>query len=215
MKIGAIITGDIVDSTRLTLAEREAMLMGLESLPEVLSPVEKIRMEIFRGDSFQIGIRDAEKSLKAALIIRSYLRSHRIESSGTLMDARLALGIGTLDYESDTLSTSDGDAYRRSGRLLDSMDKSRLEISTPWNGVNDELKLSTAFADDIISGWTQSQSRVVMLSLLGGAQPHYKIASELGVSRQTVDKSLRLSKEELINAYLTRFEELIIKNTKE
>lgn len=215
MKIGAIITGDIVDSTRLTLAEREAMLMRLESLPEVLSSVEKIRMEIFRGDSFQIGIRDAEKSLKVALIIRSYLRSHRVESSGTLMDARLALGIGTLDYESDTLSTSDGDAYRRSGRLLDSMDKSRLEISTPWSGVNDELKLSTAFADDIISGWTQSQSRVVMLSLLGGAQPHYKIAAELGVSRQTVDKSLRLSKEELINAYLTRFEELIIKNTKE
>ena len=150
-----------------------------------------------------IGVRNAEKSLKVALIIRACLRSNRVESSGTFLDARLALGIGTLDYESDTLSTSDGDAYRRSGRLLDSMDRSRLEISTPWSDVNDELKLSTAFADDIISGWTRSQSRIVM------------IAAELGVSRQTVDKSLRLSKEELINAYLARFGELVIKNTKE
>lgn len=214
MRTGAIITGDIVDSTRLTPVERETMLRSLESLPEILSPVENIRMEIFRGDSFQIGVRNAEKSLKVALIIRACLRSNRVESSGTLLDARLALGIGTLDYESDTLSTSDGDAYRRSGRLLDSMDKSRLEISTPWSGVNDELKLSTAFADDVISGWTRSQSRIVMMSLLS-AQPHYRIAAELGVSRQTVDKSLRLSKEELINAYLARFEELVIKNTKE
>lgn len=214
MKIGAIITGDIVDSTKLSLAERETMLKDLQSLPEILSPVEKIKIEIFRGDSFQIGIHDAEKSLKAALIVRAFLRSRRMAHPKIPLDARLALGIGTLDYESETLSTSDGEAFRLSGRLLDSMDKSRLEISTPWNGINEELKLSTAFADDIISAWTPNQSRIVLMNLIS-ARTHYEIAQELGISRQMVDKSLRASKEELIGAYIKRFERLITERTKE
>lgn len=214
MKIGAIITGDIVDSTKLSLAGRKIMLGELQSLPEILSTVEKIKFEIFRGDSFQIGIPDAKKSLKAALVVRAFLRSRRMGDSKMLLDARLALGIGTLDYEADTLSTSDGEAYRLSGRLLDNMNKSRLEISTPWSSVNEELKLSTAFADDIISAWTQNQSKIVLMSLLT-SQTHYEIARVLGVSRQMVDKSLRASKEELIDAYIKRFEELITDRTQE
>lgn len=214
MGIGAIITGDIVDSTKLSLAERKTMLKELQSLPEILSSVDKIKFEIFRGDSFQIGIPDAKKSLKAALVIRAFLRSHLMTRSKILLDARLALGIGTLDYEADTLSTSDGEAYRLSGRLLDNMDKSRLEISSPWNKVNEELKLSTAFADDIISTWTQNQSKIILIKLLT-SQTHYEIAKKLGVSRQMVDKSLRASKEGLISAYIRRFEELITKSIKE
>jgi len=54
MKIGAIITGDIVDSTKMVAEERNSMLRMLQSFPELLLPLTKIDLEIFRGDSFQI-----------------------------------------------------------------------------------------------------------------------------------------------------------------
>ncbi len=210
MKSGAIITGDIVNSTLLTVEGREIMLNNLQLIPEVLSPVQEVSIDIFRGDSFQLGISDAASALRCALAIRAWLRSQKINELKVL-DARIAIGIGTLDYESDALSTSDGEAYRLSGRLLDDMNKSRLEIKTPWHEVNEELKLSTAFADDIVSSWSQSQSKIILQRLIT-LKNHVELSHELGISRQMVDKSLKASKEELIEAYIKRYEYLITKH---
>lgn len=211
MKIGAIITGDIVDSTKMIADERDIMLRMLQSLPELLSPIAGMTLEIFRGDSFQIRVQEAFLSLRMAIAIRAYIRTYRFAESKREWDARLSIGIGTLDYEGNTLATSDGEAYRISGRGLDSIGKSRLAISTPWNDVNDELRVSTAFADNIISGWSQSQSRVFFQSLTT-AGSHAEIGNILGISRQMVDKALRTGKEELIHQYIGRFQDLIIRN---
>ena len=211
MKIGAIITGDIVDSTKMIADERESMLHMLQSLPDLLLPISGMSLEIFRGDSFQIRVHEASLSLRMAIAIRAYVRTHRFAEINRQWDARLSIGIGTLDYEGNTLATSDGEAYRISGRGLDSIGKSRLAIYTPWIGVNEELRVSTAFADNIISGWSQSQSRVFFQSLTTTGS-HAEIGYILGISRQMVDKALRTGKEDLLNLYIDRFEELIIKN---
>ena len=97
MRSGAIITGDIVDSTKLTVEGRELMLRNLQIIPEILSPVQNVSMEIFRGDSFQLGISKAETALRCALAIRALLRSNKVYGYKVL-DARIAIGIGTLDY---------------------------------------------------------------------------------------------------------------------
>lgn len=188
--------------------DREMMLTSLQSLPDILSPIQKVRVEIFRGDSFQVGICQANNSLKIALTIRAYLRTHRLFNSKEVMDARIAIGIGKIEYDADNLSTSDGEAFRISGRLLDRMKKRRLEIMTPWDKVNDDLSLNTAFADDIISSWTQSQSRIELASYII-TENRNEIASQLGISRQMVDKSMKISKQTLINAYIKRFEKII------
>lgn len=208
----AIITGDIVDSTKLNLAERDIMINALQAIPEILSPFDKVYMEIFRGDSFQIRIHRAAIAAKAAIAIRAWLRS-QIELSGKdPLDARIAIGIGSVDYESESLSTSDGEAFRLSGRLLDKMQKARLAVATPWPTVNEELRLSTAFVDDIISSWTQNQSKIMLLRLQT-SKSHIELSQTLEISRQMVDKSLKSSKEELIESYIDRFEKLIIEHT--
>lgn len=211
MKIGAIITGDIVDSTKMVAEERNSMLRMLQSLPVLLLPLAKFDLEIFRGDSFQIRVGRSVDSLKVALAIRSHIRSFKFAEHNRQWDARLAIGIGTLEYENGSLATSDGEAYRASGRGLDSIGKNRLTIETPWEEVNKELRVSTAFADDIITGWTQSQSRVMFQSLTTGLS-HAEIGDILGISRQMVDKALRAGKEDLMNLYLDRFAELIKKH---
>ena len=208
-KIGAIITADIIDSTALTVLEREVMLKALKDIPEVLQPiVPQLVVEIFRGDSFQILVPETKLAVEVAIGIRAWLRSQKMENANVVLDARLAVGIGSIDFESNSLATSDGEAFRRSGRLLDEMTRSRLEISTPWEAVNSELKVSTAFADDIISSWTESQSTIVLQSLLTRGS-HMEVAGKLGISRQMVTKSLKIAKEELISNYISRFETLI------
>ncbi len=184
------------------------MVTKLQSLPEVVSSIADMRIEMFRGDSFQIGVKEAGKSLKVAIAIRAYLRSNRFIRSNQQWDARMAIGIGSLDYEYDTLATSDGEAYRVSGRGLDDIGKAHLYIETPWKDINYALLVSTAFADDVISGWTQSQSKAIFQSLATGMN-HTEIAGCLGVSRQMIDKSLRAAKESLINLYIQQFEQLI------
>lgn len=214
MRTIAIITGDIVDSTKLSLAERDIMIRALQAIPDIILPISRTSMEIFRGDSFQIHIDDEVKAAKAGIAIRAWLRSQPVASGKGVLDARLAIGIGGADYQSATLSTSDGEAYRLSGRLLDGMQKSRLEIVTPWPEVNVELKLATAFVDDIVTSWTQNQSKI-MLRLLQTSKTHPELAQELDISRQMVDKSLKASKEDLIESYIGRFEKLIIEHTEE
>lgn len=208
MNIGAIITGDIVDSTKMLADERNNMLCMLQSLPELLLPVTKIDLEIFRGDSFQIRAGNPVDSLKVALAVRAHIRSFKFAEHNRQWDARLAIGIGTMEYENGTLATSDGEAYRASGRGLDSIGKYRLTIETPWEEMNNELRVSTAFADDIIMGWTQSQSRVIFQSLITRLS-HAEIGNILGITRQMVDKALRAGKEDLMDLYINRFEELI------
>lgn len=208
MKIGAIITGDIVDSTKMNTAERNSMLIMLQSLPDLLLPLTDIELEIFRGDSFQIRVWNPVDSLTVAIAIRAHIRSYKFAEYNRQWDARLAIGIGTMEYENGALATSDGEAYRASGRGLDAIGKCRLMIETPWKEVNKELRVSTAFADDIVSGWTLSQSRVMYQSLTKD-QSHAEIGNILGISRQMVDKALRSGKEELIKLYANRFKELI------
>lgn len=214
MRTVTVITGDIVNSTRLSMEEREIMLDTLNAIPEIVRSIDGIKMEIFRGDGFQILVPCIKDSLKIAIIIRAYLKSINIGNNKFTFDARLAVGIGRMDYESVSLATSDGEAFRLSGRLLDDIKDRRLEIITPWGDINDELNLSTAFVDDIISSWTRNQSRIILSSLIKD-KSHYDIAAELGISRQMVDKSLRASKENLIRLYLKRFVELLSKHIPE
>ncbi|MDE6552990.1 MAG: hypothetical protein K2K98_08545 [Muribaculaceae bacterium] len=183
------------------------MIKTLQDIPEILHPITRISMEIFRGDSFQIQIHDIAASAKSAIAIRAWLRCQAITGK-TPLDARLAIGIGEADYQSNSLSTSDGEAYRLSGRLLDSMQKARLGIATPWPKVNEELTLATAFVDDIVTSWTPNQSKIMLL-LLQTSKSHIELAQTLDISRQMVDKSLKASKEDLIESYLERFKKLI------
>lgn len=212
MRTIAIITGDVVDSTKLSLEERYIMINALQAIPDIISQISQVSMEIFRGDSFQILIHDVATAAKVAIAIRAWLRCQTVVSGKSPLDARLAIGIGGAYYQSDSLSTSDGEAYRLSGRLLDRMQKSRLEIVTTWPKVNEELNLSTAFVDDIITAWTQNQSKIMLL-LLQTAKNHLELAQELDISRQMVDKSLKSSKEDLIESYIDRFEKLITEHT--
>ena len=215
MKLKGVITGDIVQSSKIEPTRRKLLIDCIQKIADEAGKWGKIKVEIFRGDSFQAVIDDVEQSLKIAILFRAGLQGFTPEKEFTKWDARIALGIGSIDfYQDHSVVESDGEAFRNSGREFDRLEKSdRLALKTPWDDLNDEFKISTAFADNVISGWTVMQARVIYEALLSG-ESQKKIAQLLNKSQQAVSKLANGGRLRLIELYLERFQQQVINQIK-
>lgn len=211
MKIKGVITGDIVQSSKIVLHERQSLLNRIQAIAHETSKWGKIKVEVFRGDSFQVVVDSVEESLKIAILFRAGLLGATPAPGNVKWDARVALGIGSIDFDQDdSVIESDGEAFRNSGREFDKLEKSdRLALKTPWNDINDEFRVSTAFVDCVISEWTIMQAQVVYLALLSG-NTQKEIAQKLQKTPQAISKLANGSKLKLIELYLERFRQQIV-----
>ena len=203
-----IITGDIVDSTHIKPQSRGELLNCLNIMRDELQCISPFSMELFRGDSFQLLIEDPCAAMRIALLLRAGLIHHTPNKADGIWDARISLGIGNVEFLSENIVTSDGEAFQYSGRQLDGMGKQRLAVMTPWKDVNEELELSTSFIDDIINGWSSKQARMIYLTLRQDS-PKKDVAQLIGTSVQNVRNVLASAKEPLVRKYLDRYYKLI------
>ena len=203
-----IITGDIVNSSRIKHQDRAELLNCLSIMGDELQCVSPYTMELFRGDSFQLLIENPCEAMRIAILLRAGLIYHTLNKADGVWDARISLGIGNVEFLSEKIVTSDGEAFQYSGRQLDSMGKQRLAVMTPWKDVNEELDLSTSFIDDIINGWSSKQARMIYLTLRQDS-PKKDVAKEIGTSVQNVRNVLSSAKEHLVRKYLDRYYKLI------
>lgn len=209
MKIKGVITGDIIRSTQVNLADRATLLNTISSIVQDTEKWSDMRLEIFRGDSFQIQIDDPIKALRIALLIRAGLLAKSPDA--LRWDARIALGLGTIDFEqAESVVESNGEAFRYSGREFDKLGRSKkLAVKSPWNEFNEEFAVSTAFADEIISGWTITQAQVIYPLLLT-SKTQKELAGDLNKTSQAISKLIIGGRIGLIELYLNRYEQLII-----
>lgn len=209
MEIKGIITGDIVNSSNIKGEDRNKLLSIINGLVVELKSISLLKVEIYRGDSFQIYVDNPSQALKIAILIRAKLRSYDDKK----WDTRLAVGIGCVDFESENVVTSDGEAYLNSGREFDKLGKKRLGVCTPWSDFNKELLVSTAFADNIISKWTSKQSKAVFL-LISKDITQKQLAEEMNTKPQNISQTLLKANESLFVAYIKRYESVINNTTK-
>ncbi len=208
MDIKGVITGDIVGSSQIKPEFRADLLTCLTTMEEELQCISPFRMELYRGDSFQLLVENPAMAAKIAILLRAGLICHTPNKDAGTWDARVSIGIGGIDFFSDNIVTSDGEAFMFSGRQLDNMGKRRLSIKTPWQDVNEELEVSTAFADDIITGWSNKQAWMIYLSLKQNSAKR-EVAEMSGTSIQNVRNVLSIAKESLIKKYIERNAEII------
>lgn len=206
--IKGVITGDIIDSTQIEAKDRELLLTTLRNIVNDAERWSEIRLEIFRGDSFQLIVNNPIEALRVAIFIRVGLQ--KSSPTSTKWDARIALGIGAITFDQErSVIESDGEAFRNSGREFDELGKSkRLAIKTPWEEFNREFKVNTTFADELISSWTILQAQAIYLSLLT-EKTQKELATELDKSPQAFSKLMIGAKVYLIDLYLKRYEEVM------
>jgi len=203
-----VITGDIVGSSQIKTEYRADLLACLNTMKEELQCVSAFTMEMFRGDSFQLLIDDPAAAMKIAILLRAGLINHTPCKEDGMWDARISLGIGDVEFLSDSIVTSDGEAFQYSGRQLDTMGKQRLAVKTPWEDVDQELQVSTAFVDDIINGWSSKQAGMIYLTLKQDT-PKKDVAEFIGTSVQNVRNVLSSARESLVRKYIERYNEII------
>jgi hypothetical protein len=213
-KFYAAITGDIVGSTRFAGDRREKALSTLKSsfriMEDALAGTICAPFAIHRGDSFQGVLDRPEVALRAALIIRAGLGAGF--ESGNLhlrMDARLAIGIGSIDSLPGGLSAEgDGEAFRLSGPALDAMKgDQRLVIRTRWPQIQAELDAECALLDALISKWSVGQAQAIlgqMRNLTQGAA-----ARESGISQPAIQQRLKHAGGRAVAGFCRRYEEII------
>lgn len=207
--IKAVITGDLVNSTNIAAEWRQTVVDALNVCATDFAPLTSIKIEMYRGDSFQVVVDSPEQALAVAVALRTKLRASTPDKSEA-WDARLSIGIGEISFESDNIVTSDGEAFRLSGRSFDNIGKKRLSISTPWADFNDTIGLMSRFADEIISSWTAKQARVVYQYILF-PKLQKDMADDLGMTRQNFNYLWGISKGQLILDYIEYYKSLIEK----
>lgn len=203
-----VITGDIVNSTEiLNSGHREKLLEVLHTTVDEIGRNilrEDLKMELFRGDSFQILIDNIYFAVDIAVMIRARLIASSLDN--IRWDARIGVGIGEREFMSGSVNESDGEAFRNSGKAFDSLkSNNRLAVLTPDEDFNEELEVSTTFADNIISDWTITQAKTIHPFLLRIGATQKEIAKETGASPQVISKRLISSKVSLVSKYTERY----------
>ena len=70
----AIITGDIVNSSKIQGEDRTVMVKSIKDLPLKMGHIGLDAVELYRGDSFQMHINKPENSVLIAVLTRALLR---------------------------------------------------------------------------------------------------------------------------------------------
>jgi len=200
-KMYAVLTGDLIKSRAIKKVCGEECIRHLKNTLEGIGKEYAVPFSIFRGDSFQGVSSKPEDALKDAILLRLKLISGLDpDNTKTRLDARVAVGIGTVNFlpKDGSAGEGDGEAFQLSGLDLDRMkkDNKSLTIKTPWDDVNTFLPIFCGIVDNIINDYTKRQAETVMLTLEGFTQK--EIAEKIGKSQSAVSYRLKGTKHELI-----------------
>ena len=198
MAISAVITADIVNSTLFTNAEEKRFKDRVNS---VLKPN---RFEFYRGDSFQVFIKDPHEALRMVLMVRTEARKIALQ-----YDVRCSIGIGEVNPYIKKLSTATDAAFVLSGRSFDALESSgqRLSISSPDPTVNHGLNAISYFLDYLIRNLTEKQAEVIGELLQDNTQT--EAAKKLRRSASTVSKHAQAAGWHEILKIFTEYDHLI------
>jgi hypothetical protein len=202
MPIHAVLTGDIVNSTKLERAIEKKLFKALQ---HILSPYP---FEFYRGDSFQAYIKDPVISLHIALLCRT-LAISMTRKQAAPSDVRVSLGIGQVLAPVRTLHSAKGEAFILSGRAFDEIQltRTRLSIVTADPLANTGLQVMADYINSMYAKMTAKQAEVILELLQGKTQE--KVGAGLKKSTSTINQLAAAGRWPEIKKTLQQFENLI------
>ncbi len=175
-RLYAVVTGDIIGSSRMASPDRKRLLGVMQgassALRSFLRDAVPLEVDIFRGDSWQLLVARPEKALNAALYFRAFLMA---KMAPKRVDTRLAIGVGSVDFvPGDRVSKGDGEAFRLSGRALETLKGYyRMTFAFP-EGTDEQVSLAVktvvCLMDALVMKWTPKQAQAVLAALEGKNQ---------------------------------------------
>lgn len=219
----AVLTADLIDSS---LYEENVLLEVLNTLKKEFQKiteeyeVDDVRLQIYRGDSFQGIIKSPENALQIALQIKTAInRIHLKETKknkaySKIADFKIAIGIGVQDVEREAIAESNGPAFQYSGRTLDEMktEHRKTKLKTDFKEINGEFNTSLYLLDTITDKWSTASAEVVYYLLKGLKER--EVAAAIHISQSAVNQRKKAAGWDAISVLLDRYREVILNNLK-
>lgn len=184
-----ILTADIINSRKLSskkwIDDLKALLLIFGKSPN--------DWEIYRGDEFQMEIKNPEDALFIAFQIKAFFKSINL-------DVRMSLGFGNKTYKTRKITESNGTAFVRSGDTFETLKKQKLNlVLNTGNAIFDEelnlmLKLSLSFMDN----WLQQSAEFVLIAIQNPTLSQEEIGVKLGINQAAVSRRQKRSNFELM-----------------
>lgn len=195
----AVLTGDIIKSTGIASEKRPQLLACLEKATRDASTfAEDFNPEIFQGDSFQGYTRNTTKAIKTGMFIL-------LELAKQGFGVRISIAVGSINFESGHSLTSDGSAFRLSGRNLEWLKNTDLVISIASDNENldQEWKVHSATLNYLLKRCSQPQAEAMAEMLKGKTQ--MEAAELLKIKQPAVQQRLQAAGWPLVQTILDRF----------
>jgi hypothetical protein len=179
----SVIIGDIINSQKVSPT------VWLEKLKTELrkTGTNPKTWEVFRGDSFEVEIKDASLSLLTAIKIKAAIKCIK------KLDVRMAIGIGKKTYDARKITESNGPVFVYCGEIFESLvrEKQNLAIATSSASFTSEMNLLLRFALIAMDNWTVNSAEAVYLALNNPGISQAQLGKMLGIKQNAVSNRLK------------------------
>jgi hypothetical protein len=175
----SIITGDIIKSR--TIRNPDIWLLLLKKALVTIES-DHSKWDLFRGDSFQIEVNNVQDSFRAAIYIKACIKTIKG------LDVRMAIGIGSKDFQGQNITESNGEAFQYSGETLETLKKEKvnLKIKTSNDILNEELNLYFKLALIVMDNWTTNSAEIVKLSMERPNALQEALGKTIGINQNAI-----------------------------
>ncbi|SHL10105.1 SatD family protein [Flavobacterium chilense] len=185
----SVITGDIIDS------RQQKSKHWVEDLKKILSPFGETpeQWEIYRGDEFQVEIKDPEEALLSAILIKAHLKAIKL-------DARMSIGFGDKTHNAEKISESNGSAFMHSGEVFETLKKQKLTLAmrTGDTNIDEKMNLMLQLALTFMDNWLAQSAEFVALAIENPALSQDELGQKLGINQAAVSRRQKRAQFDLV-----------------
>lgn len=179
----AVLSGEVIDLPSSNTDSSRHLSAHIELGLRLIHDYIPLSYDVFRGKHFVIETEQASHALDIAMLLRLFLKSKQQQDD---WDVRIGVGL------------TEG----LSNQALASLKKDRLMVLTGSPNTDDRLRLTTKFADALLSQLTSTQAQVLSYYLRFMPITHQDLADKLNKSRVNVTQILNSTHYKLFELYL-------------
>lgn len=197
----SVITGDVINSKR-SITKNWLRILKKELTRVGDSPKQ---WEIFRGDSFQVEIKNPTDALAFAFQLKAAFKSH----NG--FDVRLAIGIGKKSFNAKRITESNGSAFVNSGELVEELKRRKLDMAV--RSINEkidvEINLYIKLALITMNSWSAISAQTIYSALQHPDKSQDALGSMLKIKQNAVSTRLKRARYEELSEVIVMYKQKI------
>jgi hypothetical protein len=185
----SVITGDLIGSRQQKTKD------WVENLKKILARfgVTPSQWEIYRGDEFQLEIKNPEEALLAAILIKAHLKALKL-------DARMSIGLGNVSYQAEKITESNGSAFIHSGEVFETLKKQKLTLALRTGDLafDEKMNLMIQLALTFMNNWLAQSAEFVAIAIENPSLSQEELGQKLGINQAAVSRRQKRAQFDLV-----------------